>query len=116
MREIKLYLKDIIEAMDSIEKFVEGMESEDFKNDDKTSSAVIRKFEVIGESTKNITDSIKQSYTAIPWKEMAGMRDRLIHFYFGIKYDLVWQTIKDVIPQIKPLINEILENLEGKHM
>lgn len=45
---------------------------------------------------------------------MAGMRDRLIHFYFGIKYDLVWLTIKDVIPQIKPLINEILENLEGK--
>lgn len=115
MRDIKLYLRDIIEAIESIEKFVEGMEFEDFKNDDKTSSAVIRKFEVIGEATKNIPDSIKGSYTTVPWREMAGMRDRLIHFYFGIKYDLVWLTIKDVIPQIKPLINEILENSEGKN-
>lgn len=75
MRDIKLYLRDIIEAMESIEKFVEGMEFEDFKNDDKTSSAVIRKFEVVGEAAKNISDSIKESYTTVPWREMAGMRE-----------------------------------------
>jgi uncharacterized protein with HEPN domain len=111
MRNYRLYLKDIFDAMEAIERFVEGMEFEDFKRDDKTSSAVIRKFEIIGEATKNLPDSIKEKYTSIPWREMAGMRDRLIHFYFGIKYDLVWKTIKEVIPQVKPLIRKILVDL-----
>jgi len=100
--------------MEAIERFVEGMEFEDFKMDDKTSSAVIRKFEIIGEATKNVPETIKQKYPIIPWREMAGMRDKLIHFYFGIKYDLVWHTIKDVIPEVKSLIRKILEDFEGK--
>ncbi|HHT9120291.1 MAG TPA: HepT-like ribonuclease domain-containing protein [Candidatus Hypogeohydataceae bacterium YC41] len=112
MRNYRLYLKDIFEAMEATEKFVEGMGFEDFKKDDKTSSAVIRKFEIIGEAAKNVPDSIKENYTLIPWREMAGMRDRLIHFYFGIKYDLVWKTIKEVIPQVKPLIRKVLDDLE----
>ena len=114
MRDPTLYLKDILEAMDAIERFVEGMEFEDFKMDDKTSSAVIRKFEIIGEATKNVPETIKQKYPIIPWREMAGMRDKLIHFYFGIKYDLVWHTIKDVIPEVKSFIHKILEDFEGK--
>lgn len=112
MRDPKLYLKDILDAMDAIEKFVEGMEFDEFKRDDKTSSAVIRKFEIIGEATKNVQGSLKQMQPNIPWREMAGMRDKLIHFYFGIKYDLVWHTIKDVIPDVKPLIQKILKNLK----
>jgi len=111
MRNHKLYLKDILEAMESIEGFVEGTQFEEFKGDDKTSSAVIRKFEIIGEAAKKIPETIKHNHSIVPWKEMAGMRDRLIHFYFGIKYELVWRTIKDVIPQIKPLIRKILEDL-----
>ena len=112
MREYSLYLKDILEAMASIEKFVAGMEFEDFKNDDRTSSAVIRKFEIIGEAIKHIPDEIRNKYPQIKWKQMAGMRDRLIHFYFGVKYDLVWHTIKDIIPQVKPIIQGILKDIE----
>ena len=112
MREYSLYLKDILEAMASIEKFVAGMEFEDFKNDDRTSSAVIRKFEIIGEAIKHIPDEIRNKYPQIKWKQMAGMRDRLIHFYFGVKYDLVWHTIKDIIPQVKPIIHGILKDIE----
>lgn len=112
MRDPTLYLKDILDAMDAIEKFVEDIEFDEFKRDDKTSSAVIRKFEIIGEATKNIPDKIRQTHPGIPWKEMAGMRDKLIHFYFGIKYDLVWRTIEDVIPEVKPLIQKILKSLE----
>ena len=81
------------------------------KKDDKTSSAVIRKFEIIGKPTKQIPEEIRQKYPQVPWKEMAGMRDRLIHFYFGIDYKLVWKTIKERIPQVKPLIRKILEEI-----
>lgn len=85
MRDYKLYIKDIIEAIESIEKFIKDMNFEDFISDDKTTSAVIRKLEIIGEATKAIPDQIKDSYPQIPWKAMAGMRDKLIHFYFGIE-------------------------------
>jgi len=112
MRDNKLYLKDIIDAMDAIESFVKDMDFEMFKEDDKTSSAVIRKFEIIGEATKKLPNDIKSHNPNIPWREMAGMRDKLIHFYFGVKYELVWRTIKDIIPMIKPYLIEIYEKME----
>jgi len=107
MRDYTLYLKDILEAMESIEKFVGDMSFENFREDDKTASAVIRKFEIIGEATKQIPDEVKQEYSKVPWKEMAGMRDRLIHLYFGVDYNLVWTTIKNRIPTVKSLIKNI---------
>jgi uncharacterized protein with HEPN domain len=111
MRDVSLYLRDILEAMIAIEGFVEGQSFDDFRADDKTSSAVVRKFEVIGEAAKQIPEEIRNKYTTVPWKEMAGMRDRLIHFYFGIKYELVWHTIEDVIPIVKPVIQEMLKDI-----
>lgn len=109
MRDFTLYLKDIVEAMDAIEKFIEGINFDEFQKNDMISSAVIRKFEVIGEASKNIPDEVRNKYPLIPWKEMAGMRDRLIHFYFGVKHDLVWHTIKDVVPVAKSEILKILK-------
>ena len=79
MRDYKLYLKDVLSAMNNIKTFVEGMHFEAFCADDKTASAVIRKLEVIGEATKNVPDEIRQQHPTVPWKEMAGMRNRLIH-------------------------------------
>jgi len=113
-RDIKVYVRDILEEIKAIEKFVEGMDFENFKEDDKTSSAVIRKFEIIGEATKNIPQNIKERYPHIPWREMAGFRDKLIHFYFGIKYDIVWDTIKLRLPDLKKNIEKVLKDLEGE--
>ena len=87
------------------------MDFESFKSDDKTASAVIRKLEIIGEAAKRVPSTIKGQYPSIPWKEMAGMRDKLIHFYFGVNYELLWKTIKNRIPTVKPLIAEILDSL-----
>jgi uncharacterized protein with HEPN domain len=111
-RDYTLFLKDIINAMSSIEEFVQGMSFEEFANDDKTFSAVVRKFEVIGEATKNIPDSVREKYCYIPWNSMAGMRDILIHAYFGIDYELVWESIKNEIPRIKPELEKIIKDIK----
>ena len=112
MRESKIYLRDIINAMTSIEAFVGNMDFDQFKEDDKTTSAVIRKLEIIGEAAKNIPENITKKYSSVPWKEMAGMRDKLIHFYFGVNLKLVWQTIKHRIPHLKLSIKQILDEID----
>ena len=113
-RSYSLYINDILEAMNSINNFIDEMEYKDFEKDDKTISAVIRKFEIIGEATKHIPNKLRNQYPLIPWKEMAGMRDKLIHFYFGADCNLIWKTIKNRIPKIKSLIEKILRDIENQ--
>lgn len=81
-REVGDYIEDIIGALNKSMKFVEGMEYEDFIRDDKTVFATVRAIEVIGEAVKNIPEDVKKEYPEIPWRDMAGMRDKLIHEYF----------------------------------
>lgn len=111
-RNSKLFIKDIIDAMEAIERFIGDMTLSELKRDEKTSSAVIRKFEIIGEAVKYMPNNIKENYKDIQWKSMAGMRDRLIHAYFGIDYDLVWAAIKTEIPKMKPKLKKILSSME----
>lgn len=111
-RDYRLFLKDILAAIDAIEKFTEGMEFNELPEDDKTSSAVIRKLEVIGEAVRNIPEQIQKKYPEIPWKLMAGMRDRLIHGYFGIDYKLVWDTIKSDLPVVKTFLKKVLKDID----
>lgn len=111
-RDYKLFISDIINAMDSIETFVNGMTLEEMMQDDMVSSAVIRKFEIIGEAAKLIPDLLKKEHPEITWRRMTGMRDRLIHAYFGIDYELVWDAIKIEIPQTKSKLQNMLAELE----
>ncbi len=109
MRNYRLYIKDIVVAMESIEEFIAGMDLASFRADDKTASAVMRKLEIIGEAVKQVPDEVRQRYSHVPWKEMAGMRDKLIHFYFGVDYSLVWRAITERVPEVKEELQAILE-------
>jgi len=110
-RDYKLYIKDILDCIEKIEEFVRGMSFDEFVKDDKTNSAVVRKLEIIGEATKSIPNSISEKYEEIPWKDMAKMRDKIIHFYFGVDYEIVWKVTKERLPEVKPLMGRILEDL-----
>lgn len=107
-RDTAMYIKDILLAIEDIEKFVNGLKFEQFEEDDKTASAVVRKFEIIGEASKSLPQKVKAEMPEIPWKTMIGMRDRLIHAYFGIDYYLVWKTIKQDLPKLKPVLKKML--------
>lgn len=111
IRNIALYLRDIIQNMKDAEDFIREMSYEQFTGDKRSLNAVIRSIEVIGEATKNIPDDIREKYPMVPWKEMAGMRDKLIHLYFGVDKEVVWLVVKDRIPSIRLLIEQILQDL-----
>ena len=110
-RDYRLFVEDILDSLEKIEEFVADMSFEEFVNDDKTSSAVISKFEIMGEASKFIPEIIRNKYAEIPWKEMAGMREKLIHAYSEVDFKLVWMTIKQRIPEIKPLLRKLLDEL-----
>jgi uncharacterized protein with HEPN domain len=107
-RELQDYINDLIEACEDILSFTKGMSYSDFANDKKTINAVIRSLEVIGEATKNLPMSFRDTYPDIPWKSMAGMRDKLIHEYFGVDKQMVWQAVEKHIPEIFSLIKKLL--------
>jgi len=111
-RDYRLYLDDMLEAIGKIERYTEGLSYEQFRKDEKTIDAVITNFAIIGEATKHMPAKIKKHYSEIPWKEMAGMRDKLVHEYFGIRLDVVWETITVRLPQLKNLIEELLEDFD----
>ena len=115
MRNYRLYLKDIFEAMGAAQTFIEGMDFDLFVEDDKTTSAVVRKLEIIGEAAKIVPETIRQKYPQVPWRNMAGMRDRIIHAYFAVDYIVVWNTLKVDIPQLQPIIKQILKDTEEEH-
>lgn len=106
MRDYALYLKDIFQAIESIEVFTTGMDYATFVADDKTMSAVIRKLEIIGEAVKQLPEETRLKHPEIPWKQIAGMRDKLIHFYFGVNAHLIWQTIHNRLPALKAAVRK----------
>lgn len=110
-RDFSDYLEDILEACEKIEKFTAKMTKEEFVQDEKTVFAVIRALEIIGEAAKIIPDAVKKKYPALPWKEITGMRDKLIHHYFGVNAYVVEKTVREDIPVLKTQIKDILEDL-----
>ncbi len=111
-RDYNLFIKDILDSINKTEKFVGAITYEDFFLDEKTRSAVVWQIHIIGEATKNIPKKIRDKYKDVPWSAMAKMRDKIAHFYFGIRYEIVWKVIKEELPKIKPKIENILKDIE----
>lgn len=104
-----IYLKHILEAINNIEEFVKDISDlNDFIKDKKTKDAVLRNFEIIGEAAKNLDGEFINSNTQVEWSEIKGMRDFIIHEYFGVDLEIVWETIKKDLPPFKKEIEKLL--------
>ena len=100
-RDIRDYIFDIRDSINDIRSFVLNMNYEDFEADRKTVNAVIRSLEIIGEAAKKIPTEVRVQYPQIPWNEIAGMRDKLIHEYFGVDLEIVWETIQSDLTDLE---------------
>jgi uncharacterized protein with HEPN domain len=107
------YLEDILDAIAKIRQFIGEMDYDAFSKDEKTSFAVVRALEIIGEASKHIPEEVRTFHSDLPWREMAGIRDKLIHDYFGVNLSVVWKTVKQDLPALEPQIRSILEEAEG---
>ena len=114
MKKDKPYIQHVYEALRDIEKFLKGVNEESFYKNKEKQFAVIRALEIIGEAVKNITPAFKSKYPDIPWKKVAGMRDVLIHQYFGIKLDRIWEACKKEVPELKKSIQLIIKDIENE--
>ena len=111
-RNYLLYVEDILEAIGSIEEFIGERDYVQFSEDDKTRSAVVWKIENIGEAVKNIPKQVRDKYRSLPWSDLAKIRDKIRHHYFGVDYAIVWEVIKKRFPAIKTEIERIVEELK----
>lgn len=112
MKKDEAYLRHILDAISDIEKFVENVTQKAFFENKEKQYAVLRGLEIIGEATKNLSEELRAKHREIPWRDIAGMRNKLIHEYFGVKLELVWRTVTDRLPKLKKKIHKILEEIK----
>jgi uncharacterized protein with HEPN domain len=113
-RDYKVSLADLLEAAEWIETYVAGMTLEQFRADRKTRDAVVRNLEVVGEAVKNVPQDVRGRYPHVPWQRIAGLRDILIHEYFGIDEEIVWDIVQNKLPSLKDQVTAIVNEQDDQ--
>ncbi|HWR26481.1 MAG TPA: DUF86 domain-containing protein [candidate division Zixibacteria bacterium] len=108
MKDDAVFLKHVLDSINQIEEYVEGMGFEDFVSSKLVQDGVVRQLEIIGEATKHLSPELREKYPKIPWEDIAGMRDKLIHHYFGVDLEVVWDTVEKDLPALKKNVKKIL--------
>jgi uncharacterized protein with HEPN domain len=111
-RGCKLRIEDILQAISAIDEFTRGMTFEEFSADRKTIDAVMHNIMVIGEAAKNVPEEITHRYDGIPWDKMRAIRNVVVHVYFGIRKEILWETIRHDLPPLVPMLQECLASAE----
>ena len=106
-REYKLFIEDILEAMDKVERYIEGMNYEMFIKNELVADAIVRNLEIIGEASKNIPEKVRENHPEIPWSRMMGLRNIAIHEYFGVDLSIIWEIVTKNLPETRPKISAI---------
>lgn len=110
-RDPKLFLEHVLESIDLIEEYVKNATKKEFLESVKLQDMVIRRLEIIGEAVKNLPEDFRKKHKDVPWKRIAGMRDKLIHEYFGVDLKLTWKVVEKELPALKKRVVEILGEL-----
>ncbi|OPY36406.1 MAG: hypothetical protein A4E35_01945 [Methanoregula sp. PtaU1.Bin051] len=112
MKDSRVYLNHILDEIELIRSVCTDLSFDDFRASKEKEHTITRSLEIIGEAAKNVPEQVKKKHPEIPWKFMAGLRDKIIHGYFAINYDIVWDVITRKIPDLEPKIREICEEQE----
>jgi uncharacterized protein with HEPN domain len=112
-RDYRVYLQDVLEAVANVQEFVGSMSRSEFEGDKKTIHAVVRNLEVVGEAVKGVPAEVRDRHPEVHWQRIAGLRDILIHHYFGIDIDIVWDIVQNKLPGLKEQIQAILTGASG---
>jgi uncharacterized protein with HEPN domain len=112
MRDMRVYVQDMMECIDVIGEYIQSLTEEEFYRNRQVQDAVLRRLEIIGEAVKNLDEDFRNRYPEIPWKKIAGLRDVLIHEYFGVSLKRVWRVIKIDLVDLKLQISRIWEELK----